>query len=740
MIHPYLRLPLPVLLLLLLQLFLPIELQGQTRHCLAMQQDSIFLPNAKGGLPAFHRMEAWLQTKIEEQRKLRKGPQGTEEQVYILPVIVHVIHNGEPVGMGSNLSREQVLSQFTVLNEDFGRKNADRVATPPIFRGVAAFPNIQFRPALLDPEGNPLPEPGIHRYNGEQGFWAPNNFDVSIKPATSWDPKRYLNIWAVRLSGGTLGYASWPKNSTLAGVPPETDADNQDGVVVNSLTFGSNNTAFGTFDNLSDPLYNQGRSCSHEVGHYLGLLHPWGIFGGCTEDDFCSDTPTTSRNRDEAWFPCSFPHPENPNTCTDDGGNDLPDMFQNFMDYSADACMNLFTEEQKLRMRTVLAQADNRREVLRSAVILPHFPPQNLSLNRLGNQVTVRWEDAALNEAGFEVARGENPNGPFTNLGTTGADSTSFVDPNAPEGQAFYYRVRAFNQAGSSIWSLPIATEAAPQPAQVQGFTVTALGQDSILLNWQPNGNATTHYRLEWKTGTTPFAPWPVQIAGTLSSFTLFPVAANLSYTFRLIASNGTVDADPSDEATTTTLPWPPAAPSNLSVTFEQDIRRFRLRWQDNANDEDSFLIERANGEFGEYEVVHTAATNDTIFLDADFTPSAAVESYYRVRASNAGGLSGFSNFATFDPVTGGVEDARKPLPKPVVFPNPIGETLSVQFPTSPTTGISYTLYGVSGRVLKSGSLHAPLGTINCSGLAEGLYLLKIQAANTQWQYKVVKR
>ncbi|MEM1136419.1 MAG: zinc metalloprotease, partial [Bacteroidota bacterium] len=385
------------------------------------------LPNMpeKEKKAAFKQFDNWLQKRISNSL-LKKGKE-TEENIYVIPVIVHVIHNGEPIGEGNNIPAEQVLSQLQVLNEDYRRLNTDRINTPEVFANVAVDTRIEFRKAILDPEGNVLPEPGIHRYNSGQDFWNDSQLDSDIKPITSWDPKLYMNIWVANLGTTLLGYASWPKASGNLGVPLENDNDNQDGVVINNAVFGSNHTTLGTFDKLNDNRYDRGRTCSHEIGHYLALLHPWGVIGGCEDDDFCDDTPTTITDRDDVFSPCVFPDPANPNTCTEE--NDLPDMFQNFMDYTADACMNLFTADQSLRMQAVLENSPNRKELLSSQVIPPHFIPTGLVVN--GNEdtgYTIQWDDENPNESGYVIARAVEPFGNYEVIGSVGENMTSFVD------------------------------------------------------------------------------------------------------------------------------------------------------------------------------------------------------------------------------------------------------------------------------------------------------------------------
>ena len=235
-----------------------------------------------------------------------------------IPVYVHVIYNNS----NQNISDQQINSQIDVLNEDFRRTNSDASNTPSIFSDVAVDSEITFSLA------------GISRKSSTVSSWGTND---AMKYASNGGvdaitPDTHLNIWVCNIGGGILGYAQFP------GGPAATD-----GIVV-----GPN--FFGTTGYLSAP-FDGGRTATHEVGHYLNLRHIWGD-GGCNVDDFVSDTPNAS-GPNYTGSPCTFP---GRNSCTPKGKPgqpDDPDMFQNYMDYSDDACMNLYTVGQKVRMRAL---------------------------------------------------------------------------------------------------------------------------------------------------------------------------------------------------------------------------------------------------------------------------------------------------------------------------------------------------------------------------------------------------
>ena len=290
--------------------------------------------------------ETWLQPLIE-------AGAGGSRTIYTIPVIVHVIHNGEATGTGSNLSQAQVNSQLQILNEDFRKLNADISSVPSAWTGVAADCEVNFCFAVVDPSGNTLTEPGINRINrNSSGFSAPpygtSYVDGTIKPATIWNPNNYLNIWCLSLGSGLLGYATFPNpgSSGLGGLSAPYGSSTSDGVVIL-------NTAFGNTGSAAAP-YNKGRTVTHEIGHWVGLRHVWGD-GSCA-NDFCNDTPTQQASN----YGCpSFPNV----TC---GNSPNGDMFMNYMDYVNDACMYMFSNDQKARVQAIMLNSPMRNALTQS--------------------------------------------------------------------------------------------------------------------------------------------------------------------------------------------------------------------------------------------------------------------------------------------------------------------------------------------------------------------------------------
>lgn len=254
----------------------------------------------------------------------------------IVPVVVHVIWNTA----SQNISDAQVFSQIDVLNEDYFRLNPDTVNTPALFQSVAAGANIQFCLAQIDTNG--LPFNGIHRVQTTVTSFTQNNNvkHTSTGGTDIWNPNQYLNMWICNLSGGILGYTQFP------GGPPSTE-----GVVILY-------NVFGRIGNLLSP-FDKGRTTTQEVGHYF-YLYPIASFpcaglnaNDCNaQGDKVCDTPPATQS-----FGCP---PPTQNSCTETNPfpppytMDMPDMTSNFMGYSDDSCMNLFTQGQAARMNATI--------------------------------------------------------------------------------------------------------------------------------------------------------------------------------------------------------------------------------------------------------------------------------------------------------------------------------------------------------------------------------------------------
>jgi hypothetical protein len=246
-----------------------------------------------------------------------------DQPTVVIPVVVHVVWNQSV----QNISDAQIQSQIAVLNADFRKLNSDTTEIPSAWKGIAADCQLQFCLAQRDPSGNPTN--GITRtYTNRTSFGAG---DTSIKYTSlgghdAWNRNKYLNLWVCNLGGGLLGYAQFP------GGPAGTD-----GVVIGYSYFGTTGVVV--------PPYDLGRTATHEVGHWMNLRHIWGDEPQCYNDDSVADTPL----QQVASTGCPmFPETDQ---CTP---NSPGIMFMNYMDYTDDACMMMFTNGQNVRVQATI--------------------------------------------------------------------------------------------------------------------------------------------------------------------------------------------------------------------------------------------------------------------------------------------------------------------------------------------------------------------------------------------------
>lgn len=281
------------------------------------------------GTTEFNEMQMNLYPEFRENRQrieefTKNYRMENNRLIITIPVVFHVVYNTP----AQNISDAQLLSQLEVLNRDYAKLNSDTNLIPAVWKTIAANTQIQFCLAQRDPNGNP--STGITRtstsvtaFNGSADtriyFTAQGGHDI-------WDRDKYLNIYTCNLGGGLLGYAQFP------GGNPQTDG------TVNLYT------AVGNTGNVNPP-YDKGRTVTHEVGHWLNLFHIWGDEPDCSQDDEVGDTPLQGNS--SSGCP-TFP-------TTDACQTSAPGiMFMNYMDYSNDACMYMFTLGQSTRMNAAL--------------------------------------------------------------------------------------------------------------------------------------------------------------------------------------------------------------------------------------------------------------------------------------------------------------------------------------------------------------------------------------------------
>lgn len=333
--------------------------------------------------------------------------------VKYIPVVFHVIHNGG----SENITQAQIMDQMRILNEDFRKKagtNGDKSTNPN-----ATDMEFEFRLAQVDPNG--IRHDGINRIQST----ATENASDNVKALSRWNSTKYLNIWVVKSislggsSGGTvLGYAQFPFYMSFA--------PNNDGIVIRADYVGSIQSG-----NTS----HMGRTLTHEVGHWVGLYHPFQ--DGCTGQtasscssagDRVCDTPPVSEANYGSVCDATL------NSCKGDNP-DLPDMINNYMDYLDGKCANTYTLGQKARAiaeMSLYRSAIYSNNNLAAAGILPDGSYASVTQSNIKAPYSYGFEDANITAAGWRIQNLQNgANGwKIDNIGYNGTKSIAFRNFN----------------------------------------------------------------------------------------------------------------------------------------------------------------------------------------------------------------------------------------------------------------------------------------------------------------------
>jgi Pregnancy-associated plasma protein-A len=275
------------------------------RSCGAMAAHMMLLERYPSFRASQMRLEGATSRRRDTEVDLKKA------KLVTIKTVVHVVYKTDP----QNISTAQINSQIKALNKDFRATNPDKSKTPTPWMGLVTDSRLRFKLVKV-----------TRTKTTKKAF----STDDGVKKAATggiapFKPETHLNIWVCALTGSLLGYAQFP------GGPASVD-----GVVINYLAFGTTGTAQAPF--------NKGRTATHEVGHYFNLRHIWADTPDCSGSDQVADTPN-----------CEGPNEGTPAwpviTCNN-GPNG--DMFMNYMDYTDDAAMFMFTTQQVLRIRTAL--------------------------------------------------------------------------------------------------------------------------------------------------------------------------------------------------------------------------------------------------------------------------------------------------------------------------------------------------------------------------------------------------
>jgi len=589
-------------------------------------------------------------------------PQGARERVQVtIPVVVNVIWNTT----AENISDAQIQTQIDVLNADFRALNADRLNTPSIFSSLIADFEINFCLATQDPNGNATT--GIRRQNTATTAFSSNDAMKFTAQGglDAWDRNKYLNFWICDLSGGLLGYAQFPGGAAAT-----------DGVVCDYQYVGTIGTATAPF--------NKGRTATHEVGHWLNLRHIWG--DATCGSDLVSDTPT--HNTSNGGCP-SYPHYS---TCS---GAPV-EMTMNYMDYTDDACMYMFTPGQKARAQALFATGGSRVSLLTSPGCQPPGGGGGSCAVASGlNATSIAQTTATLNWGAVSGATSYNLQVKLSSSSTwttfTGLTGTSSNITGLTAGTTYNYQVQTVCGGTSAAYS------------SAASFTTLASG-----------GGGCTDFQESNNTRNT---------AKTIS--------VNTTYTAQIASSS---DIDWYKFANT-------SANRNIKIDLttlpaDYDVRLYR------GNSNTVLAISQNAGTANETLIYNNGTVSTSYYANVyGYQGAFSNTQCYTLRVSISS-----SAFRTDGSTDGEVEELEIPVVFENVafgmFPNPASNQITVEVPMDTEADVQVTIFDPSGK--SALQQHRVLGkgdnqmNFDVSRLPNGIYFVEVRNGNSSNTRKLV--
>ncbi|MEJ6792047.1 MAG: M43 family zinc metalloprotease [Lacinutrix sp.] len=628
--------------------------------------------------------------KLNLEQKINNAKNnGFKKVVVNIPLVIHVLHNGEPIGSGPNITDAQVLSQVTVLNEDF----RNMVGTPGQSSAGGVDVEVNFVLAQQTPNG--CPTNGINRVNICQDGTDQAAVN-SWKAQTIWNRDLYMNMWSSKYVGdlnGILGFAQFP------GGPANTD-----GVSAGHTYFGSSDYNDGTFN--TSPPYDKGRTMTHEVGHYLGLFHTFQ--GGCVgAGDGVADTPAV----DAPNYGCPTGH----SSCG------TVDMLENYMDYTDDLCMNTYTAGQKVVVQAVLAGSRSTLSTSNGA-----NPPASVATD-----VEIAVESTNVS-CGTEI----NPAVIITNWGTSPITSTVItydIDNGTPTN---------FNWSGALAYG-ESETVTLPTMTSTDGdhdinVTVVTTGDARVC-----NNTDSTCFTLSASAGACASVGNSTDNYFTSTTGVIFNTISNLD--------NNPGHPNDSDNGysdfTNLSTDVNKGAAYDLSVFVNTDGPYFvrTLAWIDwNQNCTFDANEEYDLGESIDVDHGVSSASPLSISIPSDAIVGSTTMRIITKWSGNSGGL--FTPVACDTGHDGETEDYSLNVLAPLsvdefglsaisIFPNPTNGILNIKGLEIALENVE--IYSITGQRVMTVTTN--LEAINVSAIANGVYFLKLNTANATKTIKFIK-
>lgn len=581
--------------------------------------------------------------------------------VVTIPVVVHIVWNTT----AENLSVARIQAQIDVLNQDFRRLNADAANTPLAFQGVAADCEVEFCLAQRDPNGNAT-DGIVRRQTSVTSFSTNNNVKFfSTGGSDAWPRDQYLNMWVCDLGSGLLGYAQFPGGSAST-----------DGVVMDYAYFGT--TATG-----ATPPFDKGRTATHEVGHWLNCYHIWGDDGtSCNGTDQVADTP----NQADENYGC----PPFPTVSCSNGPNG--DMFMNYMDYTDDACMNMFTAGQKARMQSLFAPGGFRAALASSLGCVPPSTtcgtPGGLSATSVGQtSATLNWGSVS-GATSYNLQWKASSSSTWTTV--SGLGGTSYNLTGLTAGTSYDFRAQAVCSSGAGSYSAAAS------------FTTTGGGGGGGCSDiYEPNNSRS-------QAATAPLNQAFQALIGASND--------NDYYRFNVNSSNRNIKID------LTNLP------------LDYDLRLYR--------NSSSVAISQNGGTLSEQIIYNNASTSPTYYARVyGYNGAFSTTNCYTLQIS----LSG-SPWRTDGSTDGEVTTLELPVDFETagftLWPNPATDQLTIEVPLEADAETQVTIFDAAGkaslqqnRLLQKGDNQF---SFDLSSLAKGIYLVQVRSGQETKTRKLV--
>ncbi len=641
---------------------------------------------------------------IENQFSLPVAPQkGT---IYKIPIVFHILHNGG----AENISEEQIMSAFYILNEDFRAQNSDTANVVPAFKSIIGDAEIEFVMATKAPDGTCFK--GYTRTKSPQTFdggFDDGGGDAQVDAVRNgndiyqgnWPSNKYLNVYIVADAGGAGGYTNYPSG---------TSTDMSNGIWLLHTQFGSVGTSY------------ESRSLTHEVGHWLNLMHTWGnsnnpgIASNCSIDDDVTDTPICT-----GVTGCLL---------NDNGCGPLANI-QNYMEYSF--CSYMFTQGQVTRMRTALLSSVGLRNNLWTA--------QNLQETGADGSTALCVADFSADKAIICV------------------------------GDTIYFSDDSFHNVTSRTWSFP-----GGNPSSITDENPTVIyntpGIYNVSLTVSDGTNSMTESKNSYIVVLGQGQPLPIlegfENINSFSSSTSWFVnnIDNAAYTWEIDNAVGlsssksakienfNLSSGYTNELISENIDLSNLDPNNDNITLS-----FRYAYKRKVSTDDDWLRVLISKDCGKNWVIRKtlhAYTLNNDFQNSFFTPSDSdwitvhmtniTSSYfvnnfrYKFQFESGGGnnfyLDNINLYsgAPSDELVGLGENES--LSSVTLYPNPTRDEINISFSTKTTLNTMISIQDITGKHLKSDIIHANTGkniiNINTAEFSSGIYFLTIQASGSK--------